>query len=128
MLNFSANVANVCLKKSQRLDFFSHTHTTGNATLTTAQLPPHAHSVTGRFHNGIAYQVNASGSSGFYGSEQATKSTSSAGGGQAHNHGATSGSGTLTTGTSSTANTGNSLSEQSLIQPYFTTYIWVRIS
>lgn len=61
----------------------AHTHTTGDFTLTIAEMPAHTHTVSDQTAAGASYGTNATAGN------VDTKTTSSVGGGAAHNHGAT---------------------------------------
>ena len=85
----------------------THTHTTGNCTLTIDQIPAHNHKVTLRLaygsndpYNGINYGTTVAGSF------SDNSWSDNVGGGQAHNHG----------------NTGSSNN----MPPYLAVYVWKR--
>lgn len=89
----------------------THTHTTGNHTLTTNEMPSHNHGAgkyDGQWMNNGAISYGAGTQAVIINNENHGYriATSSTGGNQAHNHG----------------NTG----ESSNIQPYITVYIWKR--
>lgn len=116
----------------------AHTHSTGNHTLTVAEMPGHSHDVRQRSNGPTAvssfYNNNYTGGSAEYCLSSSAKTvntgstdnlfTLSVGGSGAHNHGNT-GSTTpsaTTTNSQSTTNT----SSASNIQPYITCYMWKR--
>lgn len=100
----------------------SHTHTTGDCTLTVSQIPSHSHNqkTIGEDGNINPWVANRTGSSqgvysrqqvAWYNSGKQNVATFGTGGGAAHNHGST-GSGGSTT--------------LSIMPPYLVVYIWKR--
>ncbi len=99
----------------------AHTHTTGNCTLTIAQMPSHTHiqnqhrhSITGsggtQYSNGPYTRMD--GNPGYTSNSNYTTPTNqNTGGGQAHNHGSTGSSGTGATGSALNAS-------QTILNPY----------
>jgi len=89
---------------------FSHTHTTGNCTLTVDQIPAHSHAYK------LAYGGNDPAKGLGYGNSLAgmfdnADFIQNAGGGKAHNHG----------------NTGSALSSNfDIMPPYTVVYMWKR--
>ena len=85
----------------------SHTHTTGNHTLTISQMPSHNHAIS----PGVT-TAGGSSTDSFNGSEgyNLVTSTQFTGGNAAHNHGSTGASGGVV----------------SNLQPYITVYMWKR--
>jgi hypothetical protein len=80
-----------------------HTHTTGSLTLTTAQIPSHTHGYNST--DGVASIYESGDFYGHYGfTSSSAKSTTAAGSGSSHNHGATGGSSAANSGSSSAAN------------------------
>ena len=88
----------------------SHTHTTGNHTLTIAEMPSHTHGAQGWRYGHSEKQDNTCMAYDRLGSDAATTNTPilATGGGGAHNHG----------------NTGSS----SNMPPYLVVYMWKRIA
>jgi len=78
----------------------SHTHTTGDHTLIVAEMPAHVHGILDE----VGQRSYASGADIAYYDDGAT--SASAGGGGAHNHGATGADGTGATGADGTGATG----------------------
>lgn len=116
----------------------AHTHTTGNHTLTVAEIPSHMHEVMQRRNSPTPvssyYNTNYTSGSAEYFMQQSAKSTNTGstdnlftsytGSSGAHNHGNT-GSTTpsaTTTNSQSTSTSGSS----SNLQPYITCYMWKR--
>ena len=111
-----------------------HTHGTNAVALTVAQMPVHTHSAGFESDGFTAHRTGVTGgfSVGFLndksGEIMAYRQPENAGSGQTHSHGNTASSGTLTSNGASVSSTGsNGQSNQSVVQPFITTYIWVRV-
>lgn len=116
----------------------AHTHSTGNHTLTVAEMPGHSHDVRQRSSNPTAvssfYNDNYTGGGAEYCLSSSAKMvntgstdnlfTLSVGGSGAHNHGNTGSTTPSTTTTNSQSATNTS--STSNIQPYITCYMWKR--
>lgn|SRR5574344_68589 len=98
----------------------AHIHSTGNHTLTVAEIPSHNHPDGGVFWKDGGFWVGTGNNTtlGFDGN------TGNTGGGGAHNHGNTGSTipSATTTNSQSTTNT----SSTSNVQPYITCYMWKR--
>lgn len=84
----------------------SHLHSTGNHTLTTNEMPKHAHKQTAAVNGSGGESYPVAGSKPTNIGAMVAASTQETGGGAAHNHG----------NTGSTSN----------LQPYITCYMWKR--
>lgn len=134
-LNHSHTVNNHIHDMSHSHAVNSHTHSTQDHILTIDEMPGHRHYQTeywNRGGNGTAYtQGSEMAQPVAYGTM--TSPTRYTGGGQAHNHGntGTSAPGTnagtrTTTDGSAPETTSTLLTEQSILQPYITCYMWKR--
>ena len=100
----------------------SHTHTTKDHTLTVDEIPSHHHQLPGMNYIGSGYNYPnelLASISQVGGGNPPTKYTGDTGGGEAHNHGATSAS---SPGTDSKLST-----SQSMLNPYIVSAKWIRV-
>ena len=101
----------------------SHTHTTKDHTLTVDEIPSHHHQLPRMNYIGSGYNYPnelLASISQVGGGNPPTKYTGDTGGGEAHNHGATSAS---SPGTNSKLST-----SQSILNPYIVSAKWIRVS
>ena len=106
----------------------AHTHTTGNHTLTVAEIPSHNHIYNDSYHyfsQGSGAGGEIVGSDGGLTSKRFDYTTNNTGGNGAHNHGNT--GSTTPSATTTNSQSATNTSSVSNIQPYITCYMWKRI-